>query len=1100
MQGGSLRAHDTSSPRSGCDDLVTLLRRHVASDTRARFGFYRRGDDRIEYMNHAMLVRRAFDFAARLGEAGVRHNEPVLLAVAEPEPVVTAYLGTVLAGGLPVIHPIRRAFDKRAQIVATIETAMRALGPHGHLVMEAGDSLADDLHITAPVIELDLGLLGPTTPPHVCRSNGSRRDMALHLQSTSGTTGTSKLAVITHGNAIANCVGLAARMQMSEHDVTVSWLPLYHDMGLVMSVILPFVTGTDSVLLSPFDFLADPTTYLRVISSERGTISTMPNFGFELATRRSRQDRLGNIDLSAWRQANCGAEPIDVRVIDRFVERFARHGFKREAIKPGYGLAEATLTVTLTGAGEPAHYVRSRITSVASLATIDVSATGSFDEPLPPCGPDETEVISVGSALRGLDIWLVDEQDRVIEDDDVCGEIKVAGTSVSPGYWRRDGPLDVIAQSGLRTGDIGFFHEGELYVVERTKNIIIRHGENYSALLLEHELADTLDRPRNEIVVIDSDVRPGLGRVTAILGVDQKDDLPALELAVREAQLRLPLPLEDLVFVPRGALPRTTSGKKQHARIRSMLSEGSITIFDRVALTPMPPAPQGVVLDLVAVDAVGTTRDIVTRMARRQGVTVEIVDSMHLAHDLGFDSLARLELAATIEEKTGIGITEDRLGAIHTVGDLLGLVRELQDRSGTSSDRSVTQLIAAIIEEIPQTNLVVTRQEGRRLLVDRRWVVDFASLNYLGIDLDPDVIASVEPLLKEWGTHPSWTRAVASPGPYTQLEAGLAHLVGAPDTVVFPTITLLHMGVLPLLTGRGTILVDEGSHHSILEAAELARGRGATIVRVRRSDPADLESKIADTDASQPRIITVNGVYSMSGTLPSLVAYEQIAEAYRATLYIDDAHGFGVLGSNPTADRPYGVGGGGVMRHFDLPYDNTVYIAGLSKAFSSMAAFVTCRSPQERSLITKASTLIFSGPIPVASLATSLAALRVNEREGDELRDRLRHATRRITDHARSIGLIVENHLDFPALTIVLGSVSRVIRGCQIAWEHGILLTPAVFPALPLERGGLRLSVTASNTDSDIDILLRALSAVRDELGETELSGRSASYAGTFEF
>jgi 7-keto-8-aminopelargonate synthetase-like enzyme len=238
----------------------------------------------------------------------------------------------------------------------------------------------------------------------------------------------------------------------------------------------------------------------------------------------------------------------------------------------------------------------------------------------------------------------------------------------------------------------------------------------------------------------------------------------------------------------------------------------------------------------------------------------------------------------------------------------------------------------------------------------------------------------------------------------------------------------------------------------------------------------------------------------MSGTLPSLVAYEQIAAAYRATLYIDDAHGFGILGRNPTATTPYGLGGGGVMRHFDLPYDNTVYIAGLSKAFSSMAAFVTCRSPEERSLITTASTLVFSGPIPVASLATALAGLRVNAEEGDQLRDRLQRVTRRITDHARAIGLIVENHIDFPALTIVLGSVSRVIRGCQIAWEHGILLTPAVFPALPLERGGLRLSVTASNSDSDIDILLRALSAVRDELGATELSGRSASYAGTFEF
>ena len=829
MQGGSLRAHDTSSERSGCDDLVSLLQRHVASDQRARFGFYRRGEDRIDYLSHAAIVRRSFDFAGRLTEQGVRTNEPVLIALAEPEPIVTAYLGAVLAGGLPVIHPVRRAFDKRSYIVGTIDTAIRALGPHGHLVMEAGDSLIDELHNTTPVIHIELGLLEATSAPAPSEGTGSLRDMALHLQSTSGTTGTSKLAVITHGNAIANCVGLAARMQMGERDVTVSWLPLYHDMGLIMSVVLPIVSGTDVVLMSPFDFLTDPATYLHLITSERGTISTMPNFGFELATRRSRDERLEGVDLSAWRQANCGAEPIDVRVMERFCDRFASYGMSREAVKPGYGLAESTLAVTLTGAGEPAHYVRSTMASVASLTTIEVSDTAAFDDPLPPAGPDEADVISVGSVLRGLDFWLVDEHDRIIEDDDICGEIKVAGTSVSPGYWRSDGPLDAVAQSGLRTGDIGFTHKGELYVIERMKNILIRHGENHSALLLEREIADSLDRPRSEILVIDSDVRPGLGRVTAILGVDQKDDLVALEAGVREAQDRLPLPLEDLVFVPRGALPRTTSGKKQHSKLRTMLSDGSIKIVARVALVPMPAAPRDVIIDLVAIDAVGTSRDIVTRMARRHGTTAEIVDSMHLSHDLGFDSLARLELAATIEEKTGLGITDDRLGAIQTVGDLLRTVEELQALpEGEGVQMSVTALITHLTNQIPQTNLVVERQLGRRLLVDDRWITDFGSLNYLGLDLNPDVIASVEPMLKEWGTHPSWTRAVASPAPYVELEHELARLVGAPEVLVFPTITLLHLGVLPLLVGsEGTILVDEGSHKSMREAAELAGARGA---------------------------------------------------------------------------------------------------------------------------------------------------------------------------------------------------------------------------------------------------------------------------------
>ena len=1072
-----MRAHDTSSERSGCDDLVSLIQRHIASDDRARFGFYRRGEDRIDYLSHATLVRRSFDFATRLMDQGVRTNEPVLLGLGEPEPIVTAYLGTVLAGGLPVIHPVRRAFDKRAHIASTIDAAMRALGPTGHLVMEAGDSLIGDLHNSAAVIRLDIGALEAANAPRGCQHNGSRRDMALHLQNTSGTTGTSKLAIVTHGNAIANCVGQAARMQMRDGDITVSWLPLYHDMGLIMSVVLPLFTGTDAVLLSPFDFLSDPSTHLRIISSEQGTHSSMPNFGFELATRRSREDRLGGVDLSSWRTAVCGAEPIDVRVMEGFVDRFASYGFSREAIKPGYGLAESTLVVTLTGAGEPPHYVRSRISSVASLGKIEISDTGSFDDPLAPCGPDETDVVSVGSVLRGLDLWLVDDHDRIIEDDDICGEIKVAGTSVSPGYWCSDGPLEPIPPSGLHTGDIGFIHKGELYVVERMKNIIIRHGENHSALLLEHEIADSLDRPRNEILVIDSDVRPGLGRVTVILGVDRKDDLAALETGVRAAQDRLPLPLEDLIFVPRGALPRTTSGKKQHSRIRSLLSDGSIKTFARIPLIPTPPAPKGEVLDLVAIDAVGTTRDIVERMARRLGATTAVMDSMHLTHDLGFDSLARLELAATIEEKTGLGITEDRLGTIQTVGDLLVTVQELQSKPVSGdAQMSVTALITNLTSRIPQMNIVVEHQIGRRLLVDGRWITDFGSLNYLGLDLNERVIASVEPMLKDWGTHPSWTRAVASPAPYAALEYELADLVGAPEVLVFPTITLLHLGVLPLLVGNeGTILVDDGSHKSMREAAELASARGAKIMPVRRNDVSDLERQLRRCDPHAPRIITVNGVYSMPGTLPDIAGYADLARRYDATLYIDDAHGIGVLGEHPGPSMPYGSGGGGVVRYFGLDYEHIVYVAGLSKAFSSLGAFVTCRSPAERSLFLTASTMIFSGPIPVASLATALAGLRINREEGDRLRQHVHRLTMRIIRGAHEAGLIVENEIGFPALTVMIGAVDQVIDACEIAWEHGILFTPAVFPAMPLERGGLRLSVTAANSDNDVDRLLVAL-------------------------
>jgi 7-keto-8-aminopelargonate synthetase-like enzyme len=258
-------------------------------------------------------------------------------------------------------------------------------------------------------------------------------------------------------------------------------------------------------------------------------------------------------------------------------------------------------------------------------------------------------------------------------------------------------------------------------------------------------------------------------------------------------------------------------------------------------------------------------------------------------------------------------------------------------------------------------------------------------------------------------------------------------------------------------------------------------------VQVRRSDVRDLERHLRLCDRRAPRIITVNGVYSMPGTLPDIVGYESLARRYGATLYIDDAHGIGVLGAKPGPRMPYGHGGGGVVRYFGLGYDHIVYVAGLSKAFSSLGAFVTCRTPAERDLFLTASTMIFSGPVPVASLATALAGLRVNREHGDDLRRHIHRLTMRIIDGARAVGLVVENEIGFPALTVVIGGVEQVVHACRVAWEHGILFTPAAFPAMPLHRGGLRLSVTAANTDDDVDRVLDALADIADRVMTTSL-------------
>src|SRR5919199_6563114 len=244
----------------------------------------------------------------------------------------------------------------------------------------------------------------------------------------------------------------------------------------------------------------------------------------------------------------------------------------------------------------------------------------------------------------------------------------------------------------------------------------------------------------------------------------------------------------------------------------------------------------------------------------------------------------------------------------------------------------------------PMTDAVVEEIDGRMIRVGDRWLADFASCNYLGFDLDPEIIAAVPPLLARWGTHPSWSRLLGSPVLYEQIEERLTELLGAEDTLVLPTITLIHMSVIPILAGGGTIFVDSRAHKTIYEGCQPGAARGATLKRFRHDDLEDLE-RLLDQGGPAPRLICVDGVNSMTGNAADIATMAQLARERDALLYVDDAHGFGVIGErSATESSPYGTRGNSVVRHLGEDYDHVVLVAGLSKAYSSLAAFLACPS------------------------------------------------------------------------------------------------------------------------------------------------------------
>src|SRR4051812_14499959 len=322
----------------------------------------------------------------------------------------------------------------------------------------------------------------------------------------------------------------------------------------------------------------------------------------------------------------------------------------------------------------------------------------------------------------------------------------------------------------------------------------------------------------------------------------------------------------------------------------------------------------------------------------------------------------------------------------------------LEHRLATVSD------LSELMASHPMMDAVIDEVDGRMIRVGDQWLADFASCNYLGFDLDREIIDRVPAFLDEWGTHPSWSRLLGSPALYEETEERLTELLGSEDSLVLPTITHIHMSVIPLLAASGTIFLDARAHKTIYDGCQIAKARGAAVRRFRFEDPGHLDELLAQ-ERDPTRLVCMDGVNSMTGNAPDLVAFAEVARRHGALLYVDDAHGFGVIGErSPGEPCPYGVRGNGIVRHAGESYENIVLVGGFSKAYSSLLAFIACPSDVKDLLKVAAPPYLYSGPSPVASLATVLSGFDVNDSRGDELRASLSGKTARVLDRLPGLG------------------------------------------------------------------------------------------------
>lgn len=527
------------------------------------------GDDIAAVWSWRNLMREAHGRAEQLTRAGVTSGDRVGLMLSGGPDFVGTFLGALLAGIVPVpLYPPMRA--NQAEEFVRRQGAILADCSASTLILEpAALPFAWMLRPHAPHLQRILAPapLGGAAASAPLRAAGPE-DVAF-LQYTSGSTGQPRGVVVTHGAVLRNLRAFCRRLGVGANDMTVSWLPLYHDMGLIGMLLGSLHEAIPLYLMAPQDFLGRPLRWLRRLTEHRATISAAPNFAYEMCARRIPDDALERLDLSAWRVAVNGAEPVLAETIERFAARFAPVGFHRAAFTPAYGLAEATLAVTVAVQAEGP-----RIEYVRLLPSGDVQ---------PATASEGTARVSNGSPVADVEVRITDGDDRPLGEWRE-GRIQVRGPACMPGYFHEVGAVDVpppprAVEAWLDTGDLGFMAEGELFVTGRTKAIIVKAGRKIHA--------EDVERAANEAKGVRRGCVAAFGVPSEIEGTE---DLVVVvesgaEPAVRDGVLRevrarieraVGLPPDRVVVAPPRSVPKTPSGKVRRSACRDRYRSGRL--------------------------------------------------------------------------------------------------------------------------------------------------------------------------------------------------------------------------------------------------------------------------------------------------------------------------------------------------------------------------------------------------------------------------------------------------------------------------------------------------------------------------------------------
>ncbi|ARA93389.1 hypothetical protein AWN76_009625 [Rhodothermaceae bacterium RA] len=1107
-----------TAPSPRFSTLIDLLRHRAHHEPdRLAYTFLPDGEvgagDTAVSLTYGELDRQARAIAARL-QAVEAAGERALLLYPSGLEYIAAFFGCLYAGvtAVPAYPPRKnRSLDRidgivsdaRASLVLTTTPILSMI--ERHLAEHPDLGVAHEI----PTDTLPLDHADDWVPPAV------DADTLAFLQYTSGSTGSPKGVMVSHGNLLHNEAVMQRAFQTHAGSRVASWLPLYHDMGLIGMMLQPLYAGFPCVFTAPVAFLQKPIRWLRMIAEYRATISGGPDFAYDLCARKITPDQCEGLDLSSWEVAFNGSEPVRAETIERFTEAFAPYGFRREAFVPCYGLAEATLFVTGIPKDEPPR-----------IEQVDADALARH-EVVYGAAPAMRSLVSSGRLWDGVEVRIVNPDTRTLCAPGEVGEIWVSGGSVTRGYWQRpDETAETFEATlsgangspALRTGDLGFIQDGNLFVTGRLKDLIIIRGRNH----YPQDIEATVARAHPAL-------RPGAGAAFAIT-VDGEEHLAVVQEVRRSALRNLDveavigairravseeheLHAHTVVLLKTGSLPKTTSGKIQRRACHAALLAGTLHEVGRDAPAAEPadePAPNGA-LDRTTLRALppDERRPLIAYrlqqlVARALKLPLARVDRQQPLGALGLDSLDVVELKLAIENDLGVSLAVDEeLNdlSIDRIARKLSAQFTPESTGNEPADEPPsgpveTDLFAKcdtdggyfgtyrLQKDTYFTQPVLEGPIGPHMRFQGREVITWSINNYLGIAQDPHVHERARRAIEEHGPwSPMGSRLMTgNTERHMALERRLARYLRKEASIVWNYGYMGVMGTIAsLVNGNDTVIIDSLSHACIVDGAMVAAaGKPFRVFRHNDLDSLESQLRAAHEKRRGGILVVTEGVFGMTGDLAPLPEICDLVERFGARLFVDDAHGFGIMG--PT--------GAGTAEHLGVQDRLDLYFGTFAKSFAAIGGVTAGDERVVDYIRYNARTNIFAKSLPMVYIEAVDAALDLIE-NGEDRRARVWHIARRLQTGLAELGFDIGSTASpITPVYVPAGDEATTLRAIRMLRDElGIFASAVTYPVVPRGVMLFRLTSTAAHTDEDVDRTLEAFRILRDRLNLRHVTG-----------